>query len=150
MDQEPWGHLRWFSDLISRLSWAHISLILLDFCQNWANRGVQSCHYLFPYFVPYSRFGPENDLMVILMAHNASPAQMTDWIAKLPWMTPWLLIHSIYSNTFRVLAILFNMLLQISQNRALYCSCCNTNSDCCLILQVSMTFRTLRTPSSVA
>jgi hypothetical protein len=31
-------------------------------------RGFQSCHYLFPYFVPYSRFGPENDLMVILMA----------------------------------------------------------------------------------
>ena len=33
--------------------------------------GFQSCllfsHYLFHYFVPYSKFGPENNLMVILM-----------------------------------------------------------------------------------
>ena len=33
--------------------------------------GFQSCplfsHYLFHYFVTYSEFGPENDLMVILM-----------------------------------------------------------------------------------
>ena len=31
------------------------------------NRVFQSCHYLFTYFVPYSKFGPENELMVILM-----------------------------------------------------------------------------------